>query len=131
MSSCYNFSIVTPNLNQGCFLQQNIDSVYHQNQSVQHIIFDALSSDNSSFILKKNTERLAFWSSESDSGQSSAINKGLCLASGSYVTWLNADDYYLPNALDHVASVFDSDESIDIVYGSSVLVDSINTNRVT
>jgi len=41
-------------------------------------------------------DQRAYWVSEPDTGQSNAINKGLARATGAVVTWLNADDYYLP-----------------------------------
>jgi GT2 family glycosyltransferase len=118
------FSIITPNLNQGRFLSQNISSVFKQNSLVQHFLLDGASSDDSLEVIDKFKSKLHFFSSGKDNGQSQAINKGLKLATGQIITWLNSDDYYLPYSLDLVTQAFLSNPEIDVVYGSAILVDA-------
>lgn len=129
MSNVYAFSIITPNLNQGQYLVDNIDSVVSQGESVQQLLFDGGSSDTSLSILQQHQHKLSFWSSDKDSGQSHAINKGLRMATGQYVSWLNADDFYLPNVLNQVRNVFEANHDIGVVYGSAILVDAHNLHK--
>lgn len=87
-------SIVIANYNYGRFLEAAIESVLSQGMSdkVELVVVDGGSSDNSVDIIKKYADRIAWWCSEKDKGQSDAFNKGFAHARGKYLTWLNADD---------------------------------------
>ncbi len=112
-------SIITPSFNQGQFLEQTIDSVLSQQYpNLEYIIIDGGSNDNSVEIIKKYEKHLHFWKSEKDSGQSEAINKGLKIASGDIVNWLNSDDYYTSDALIRVAKYFENENTL-VVAGKS------------
>lgn len=98
-------TIVIVNFNYGRFLETTIQSLLSQScQDFELIIVDAESTDNSVDIIKKHAERLAWWCSEPDKGQSDAFNKGFSHASGRFLTWLNADDILLPGAIEAFAS---------------------------
>ncbi|MEO6903107.1 MAG: glycosyltransferase family 2 protein [Bacteroidia bacterium] len=100
-------SIITPSYNQGTFLEKTILSVINQQYpNVEYIIIDGNSSDNSVEIVKKYQTHLTYWISEPDNGQSEAINKGLKIASGEIINWLNSDDYLEPGALFKIAAEF-------------------------
>lgn len=73
-----------------------------QNVDVEHIIIDGGSTDGTVDLIRKHENKLAFWTSETDRGQSHAINKGLQRASGNWFNWLNADDQLTENALQTV-----------------------------
>ena len=110
-------SVVTPSLNQGTYLEDNILSVlYQQYPNVEHIIVDGDSRDQTQAILAQYEKRLAKVISEPDNGQSEAINKGFCAASGEILTWLNADDMLAPGALAAVAMAFHTSNA-DLVAG--------------
>lgn len=107
-------SIITPILDQASTIQNCIDSVAMQNVKVEHIIIDGGSSDGTVDIIKNNQDKLSYWVSESDSGQSQAINKGLARATGTYFNWLNADDQLTPNALETVLELAKSQTQVVI-----------------
>ena len=105
-------SIVTPNYNQGKFLEKCIQSVLTQDYpSFEHIIIDGGSTDNSIEIIKKYENKLTYWVSEKDDGQADAINKGLRYATGEIFNWLNSDDYFEPGALLKCAEAYEKEPS--------------------
>jgi len=60
--------------------------------------------------------------SKPDEGQAAAIREGFAEISGDVVAWLNADDYYFPNVLERVASCFEENPQLDVIYGDAVHV---------
>ena len=93
-------SIVIANYNYGRFLEEAIQSVLSQScQDYELIVVDGGSTDNSVEIIKKYTDKIAWWCSEKDNGQSAAFNKGFSHARGRFLTWLNADDVMLPGTV--------------------------------
>ncbi|MCL0071992.1 glycosyltransferase [Peptococcaceae bacterium] len=100
-------SIVTPSLNQGGFIEDCIRSVKNQSyKNIEHIIVDGGSTDATINILKKyeGTYNM-IWLSEPDNGMYDAINKGFKLSKGEIMAWINADDMYLPWAVEIVVNV--------------------------
>ena len=89
-------SIVTPSYNQGQFIEDTLLSVKNQDYpSIEHIIVDGGSTDNTLEILQKYEGSYSMrWVSEPDRGQSDAVNKGFRMANGEIVGWLNSDDCY-------------------------------------
>ena len=93
-------SIVIANYNYGRFLAEAIESVLAQScPDYELIVCDGGSTDNSLDVIKRYADRLAWWCSELDKGQSDAFNKGFAHATGKYLTWLNADDVMLPGVI--------------------------------
>src|SRR6266567_371437 len=93
-------TIVTPSLNQAAFLERTIRSVLDQDYpELEYLVFDGGSTDGSVEILRRYGDRIAYWESVPDRGQSHAVNKGFERAMGEIVGWINSDDYYLPGAL--------------------------------
>jgi len=111
-------SIITPSFNQGNYLEETILSVVEQKfTEFEYIVIDGGSTDNSTDIIKKYKDRITYSVSEKDKGQSDAINKGFCKATGEIVAWLNSDDMYFPYTLQYVADIFHNNPDVDLLYG--------------
>lgn len=117
-------SIITPSYNQGQFIADAIESVNSQDYpEKEHIIVDAMSTDETLDVIKRYAHLPHLrWVSESDKGQSDAINKGFKMATGDVVAWLNTDDYYLPGTFAKIAATFQQHPKASIVYGDTLLV---------
>jgi glycosyltransferase involved in cell wall biosynthesis len=117
------FSIVTPSFNQARFLPDALWSVQCQRHTrCEHIVIDAGSSDGTREILASAPDSVRFVI-EPDEGQSDALNKGLRLARGEIIGWLNGDDFYLPGALRAVETFLAANPDVQVVYGDAVVVD--------
>lgn len=115
-------SIITPSYNQGQYLERTILSVLNQKYSnLEYIIIDGGSTDCSVEIIKKYDAQLAYWISEPDNGQASALNKGLAKATGDIIGWINSDDWYEEDVFDLIAENF-SKNSIDLLIGNCTVV---------
>lgn len=111
-------SIITPSFNQAQYLEETILSVLNQNYpNIEYIIIDGGSTDGSVEIIKKYERHLSYWCSEKDLGQTDAINKGIQIAKGEIINWLNSDDYYEPQALHHIAAAFLRHPAAQVISG--------------
>jgi glycosyltransferase involved in cell wall biosynthesis len=101
------FSIVTPSFNQARFLERAMRSVLEQQvEDLEYLVLDGGSADGSVDIIRRYSDRLAFWRSRPDGGYADALNEGFARTSGSIMGWLNSDDMLTPWALSVVESVF-------------------------
>lgn len=119
-------TIVIANYNYGRFLEEAIQSIVSQNMGdkVELIICDAASTDNSVEIIKKHADKIAWWCSEKDGGQSAAFNKGFSRASGEWLTWLNADDLLLPGTIEAFAALVARKPNAEWITGNKLAFDS-------
>jgi glycosyltransferase involved in cell wall biosynthesis len=116
-------SIVTPCLNPGALLKLCCASVRDQTGlAVEHIVVDGGSTDGTVEWLKLQSGLV--WISEPDAGMYDAINKGLRVARGRLVAYLNCDEQYLPDALATVVRMFDGTD-VDVLLGDVVIVDAL------
>jgi glycosyltransferase involved in cell wall biosynthesis len=124
-------SIVTPTLNQGRFIEQTIRSIKNQTYgNVEHIVVDGGSTDGTLDILRRydGTYNL-HWLSEPDRGMYDAINKGMRLATGDVLAYLNSDDLYFPWTLEVVVDQFERHPDADLVCGDTVRLDSVTRSE--
>jgi len=111
-------SVVTPSYNQGIYLEETIRSVLDQNYpNLEYIVIDGGSTDTSTQIIRKYSDRLAYAISEPDQGQADALNKGFKQATGEIICWLNSDDFFEPNTLWTVAKYFNEHQKTFFIYG--------------
>lgn len=120
------FSIITPNYNGERFLERTLKSILQQKEDridLELIVVDGMSSDGSIDILEKYKGEISHLIIEKDSGPANAINKGLALASGDVVAWLNADDLYYPGALARAREVFTQHNDAALCFGKCPIID--------
>ncbi|MFN0101028.1 MAG: glycosyltransferase family 2 protein [Bryobacteraceae bacterium] len=116
-------TIVTPSYNQGHFITATIESVLSQDYPrIEYIIMDGGSTDFTAEAVRPFLDRLTFIS-EKDRGQTHAINKGLRMAKGEVVAYLNSDDTLLPNAVTRAVAALDRHPDVGAIYGDGYQID--------
>jgi glycosyltransferase involved in cell wall biosynthesis len=111
-------TIITPSYNQGQYIEDTILSIINQGYpNLEYIIIDGGSTDNTVEIIKKYSDRINYWVSEKDKGQSNAINKGFHKATGDIINWINSDDQLMPGALAAIARHFAENPDAVMIHG--------------
>jgi len=121
-------SIITPSFNQARFIEETIRSVIEQDYpQIEYLIVDGGSTDGSREIIERYAaqypQRLGWWVSEPDRGQTDASNKGFARARGDILAWINSDDTYLPHAVSEAVAELQAHTEAAMVYGDANLVD--------
>lgn len=117
-------SIITINYNNRDGLQKTIDSVVAQSfKDFEWIVIDGGSTDGSRELIERYADHITYWVSEPDKGVYNAMNKGIQVAKGEYVNFMNSGDYFVSSTI--LEEVFSSDHSADILYGY-MMRDDIN-----
>jgi len=117
-------SIVTPSYNAARFLSESIESVLAQSYPrIEYVLMDGGSSDATPVVLDRYRDRVARVSSRADAGQAEAINTGIASTAGEIVAFLNADDRYLPNAVEQAVRAFEAHPDAGVVYGNAYHID--------
>ena len=112
-------TIITATFNSEKYLEESILSLYNQKFSnYEHIIVDGGSTDKTIDIIKKYEDKISYWCSNNDKGIYDAFNKGMILAKGDYLGFLNSDDKYTENALEILNSYIKSFPKKDFIFGS-------------
>lgn len=117
-------SIVTCSYQQGTFLEATLRSVLEQGYpNLDYIIMDGGSRDGSAEIIERYADRLAYWVSAKDEGQTDALARGFDRATGDVMGWLCSDDLLLPGSLEQVGRYFATHPEVEVVYGDAVWID--------
>ena len=131
-------SILLVVLNNKAFIAQAMDNFLAQScPDAELLVMDGASTDGTLSIIQDYAARYPSirYVSEKDAGQSDAMNKGLRLANGKFVSFLNVDDYYSEGVLNEVVRLLQSDASIDFIAGNCNVWDAqgelIYLNRPT
>jgi glycosyltransferase involved in cell wall biosynthesis len=115
------FSIIMVSYNQERMIEQSIQSVLTQNYSnLEFIIIDGQSSDESPEIIKKYSNKIQKIVFEKDRGMYHARNKGILMATGDYLGFLNTDDLFYPDALNDIAKLIVKENFPDMVFGYTI-----------
>ena len=117
-------SIITVSYNSVNTIEQTILSVINQNfKDYEYIIIDGGSTDGTVDIIKKYQNQISLWISEPDGGIYDAMNKGLKLAKGKFISLLNSDDWFEQNCLIYVANCYELNPNIDLFHGLLRFID--------
>jgi glycosyltransferase involved in cell wall biosynthesis len=120
-------SVLTPSFNYAWCIEDAVRSVAKAGErvpagwEVEHVVVDDGSQDQSSVLLERWESHIILERHQENRGQSHTLNRCLNLATGEWIAWLNADDFYFPWSFHDACAAFD--DEVDIVYGDAVLVD--------
>lgn len=119
------FSFVVPSFNQAQFLDETLASLFGQEETdIEVLVVDGGSTDGSVDVIRRYADRLAWWVSEPDRGQSHALNKGFQRSSGEWLGWLNSDDFLLPGALQNLRTQIEREPACRWWIGGGWFVDA-------
>lgn len=119
-------TIITPTLDHGRFLESALQSVKNQTYPhIEHLVFDGGSQDNTIDLLKSYRPMYNMqWISEKDNGISEAINKGIQMAKGEIIAWLNADDVLMyEDSIERVVEVYRAKDAPGIILGDMAFLE--------
>jgi len=124
-------SVITVAYNSANTLRDTLHSVAAQTHpEIEHILIDGGSTDGTADLVRQHGGHLARYVSEPDRGIYDAMNKGLYLATGDVIGFLNSDDMFAePCSLAEIANSFDAAD-VDAVYGDIVMVDPLQLHMV-
>ena len=125
MSALPRISLITPSYQQAGYLEECLRSVHDQQYpALDHLVADGGSTDGSKEIIAAFSDRLSWWCSERDKGQSDALNKALHHATGEIFGWINSDDLLLPGSLEHIGKAFRDDPDLLIYEGRRIILNA-------
>ncbi|WP_440657159.1 glycosyltransferase [Candidatus Pelagibacter sp. HIMB1509] len=111
-------SVITPNYNGEKYLEQTILSVLKQtDKNFEYIVIDGNSKDKSKKILQKYKKKIDKLVIKEDNGIYDAVEKGIKMASGEIIIWINSDDLLHPNAIENVKKIFKAKPSLEWING--------------
>ncbi len=115
-------SIVTVSYNASTTIEQTILSVINQTYpNIEYIIIDGGSTDGTVDIIKKYTDKIAYWVSEPDKGIYDAMNKGIAVATGEWINFMNSGDSFYRN--DVLYALFRQEVKGDVLCGSTHVIE--------
>jgi glycosyltransferase involved in cell wall biosynthesis len=117
-------SIVTPIFNPGGYLEACLDSVAQLAPDCEHVVVDGGSTDGTVELLERRRDARLRWVSEPDRGQTHAVNKGLAMARGELVMWVNGDDEVVPRGVERAVEHLERTPACQVVYGGLDFTDA-------
>ena len=120
-------TVITIVYNNVRHIERTLQSVINQTYTnLEYIVVDGLSTDGTLDVIHQHKDKIAILISEKDKGIYDAMNKGLALATGDYVIFMNSGDtFYAP---DTVKQVFAATHDADIYYGETEMMDEAGNN---
>ena len=117
-------SVIIPSWNQGRFIERTLLSILRQDYpgSVQVVVSDGGSTDETVEILKKYDSQLTWWSAR-DKGFVDAVTKGIAQATGEILAIQSSDDFYLPGAFRRMAEAFKQHPEAGFISGGEYGID--------
>jgi glycosyltransferase involved in cell wall biosynthesis len=116
-------SIISVTFNGEKYLRKALQSIVSQSyKNFELIVIDGGSTDGTLRIIESFDNYIDYWQSEPDSGIYDAMNKGLALATGEWVGFKNADDWYCDDAFECLARNISERPEVDFWYGNSFSV---------
>lgn len=113
-------SVITVCFNAFHGIEKTILSVLNQSYpDIEYIVIDGGSTDGTIDVIQKYRDRIAYFVSEPDGGIYDAMNKGIKAATGEWINFLNAGDFFAGNDAIKVSMSIDM-EGIDVIYGDSI-----------
>lgn len=122
-------SIITVVYNAVNTIEQTLQSVLHQTyKNIEYIVIDGASTDGTQQIIEKYADKITYYVSEKDDGLYYAMNKGIGKASGEIVGIINADDWYVDDAVESIVRFFRYND-VELTYGRIFLVLESNKKK--
>lgn len=124
-------SIITVTYNSFNFIKDCLQSVNEQNHiSKEHIVIDGASDDGTLSFLQSKRKQIDVLISEPDKGIYDAMNKGIKIATGDVIGFLNSDDFYAShNVLSKVKKIFNKNPKLDACYSDLIYTSQHNINK--
>src|SRR4051794_17032895 len=118
-------SIITICRNSYATIGKTIDSILAQEWEgeLEYIVVDGASTDSTMDVVRGYGSRISASISEPDAGISDAFNKGIRLATGGVIGFINSDDVLLPGALATVHAYFAAHPEVEVVHADLLLYD--------
>lgn len=115
-------SIITVSYNAVNVIEKTIQSVINQTYpNIEYIIIDGGSNDGTIDIIKKYAKYITYWKSEPDKGIYNAMNKGITIAKGQWINFMNAGDiFYNKNIVSEIFSRPINYKIIKVIYGDTI-----------
>ncbi len=111
-------TVITPNYNGEKYLLNTLNSVFNQtDKSFEYIVLDGNSTDNSIKILKKKKKKIDKLIIKKDKGIYDAIEKGIRMAKGEIIIWINSDDELHYKAIENVTTIFKNNSKLEWISG--------------
>lgn len=117
-------SVVTPVFEPGAYLEACLDSVARLGVDHEHVVVDGGSADGTVELLESRDDARLRWVSEPDRGQTHAVNKGIAMARGELLMWVNGDDEVVPEGVERAVEHLRRAPECQVVYGGLDFTDA-------